>query len=63
MALSIYFPLTIRALEFGKHLATFGGRPICNAFSKSAVLPLLVSAMAVPPYFTKQLIELMETEI
>jgi hypothetical protein len=41
----------MRALEFGKHLTTFGGRPICKAFSKSAVLLLLVSAMAFPPYY------------
>jgi hypothetical protein len=51
MARSINFPLTKRALEFGKHLTTFGGRPICKAFSKSAVLLLLVAAMAYPPYY------------
>jgi hypothetical protein len=49
MALSINFPLTIKAWEFGKHLTTFGGRPICKAFSKSAAVPLFVSAMTLPP--------------
>jgi hypothetical protein len=51
MDLSMNFPLTIKALEFGKHLTTFGGRPICKAFSNSAAVPLSVSAMRLPPCF------------
>jgi hypothetical protein len=35
MALSMTLPLTIKALEFGKSFAMFGGRPISRAFKKS----------------------------
>jgi hypothetical protein len=42
-------PLTIKAFEFGKSLTMLGGRPICNAFSKSAALTAFVPAMMLPP--------------
>ena len=35
MAMSMNLPLTSSAFECGKSLAMLGGRPICNAFSKS----------------------------
>src|SRR4030042_2028844 len=47
MARSITLPLTSSALEFGKSLTTFGGRPISSALLKSLrmddmiILPIL----------------------
>jgi hypothetical protein len=49
MARSITFPLTIKALEFGKRVLMLGGRPISRTFLKSALETLLL-AMAFSPF-------------
>jgi hypothetical protein len=56
--MSMNLPLTIKAFEFGKSLTMLGGRPICNAFSKSAALTAFVPAMMLPPFGSDTPIEL-----
>jgi hypothetical protein len=53
MARSIAFPLTIKALEFGKSDLILGGRPISRAFLKSALETFLLAITFSPFVVTR----------